>query len=184
MIELPAVFTSSQAAAAGVSDRQLAKWRTNDEITVVARGIYLRHQIEADLDLLEIAIRAPDATLCLTSALARHGLVDDIPQAIDAALPRTQRQPRTVAPTRWHRFDTATFDVDRTTIDIGAETTIGLYGPRRSIIDAFRLRHLSTATTKLLQHFAAGLSFAGHNQATSSTSPEHSRLLNGRSAKR
>lgn len=46
----------------------------------------------ADPDLLEIAYRAPHATLCLTTALARHGLSDAIPARIDVALPRGQRR--------------------------------------------------------------------------------------------
>ena len=93
-------------------------------------------------DLLEISVRTPEATLCLTSALARHQLIDDIPAAIDIALPREHRQPRTTAPVRWHRFDASSFDIDRSQLDIDAGRTIGIYEPRRCIVDAFRLRHI------------------------------------------
>ncbi len=140
--KLPAAFTLSDARSVGISDRQIYSWRDNGDIEMLGRGIYLHPGLDVDHDLLEVAIRTPDATLCLTSALARHGLIDDIPAVIDLALPRDQRQPRTNTPIRWHRFDTTTFSIDRTELDVGAERQIGLYGPRRCIVDAFRLRHL------------------------------------------
>src|SRR4051812_46134255 len=41
-----------------------------------------------DHDLQAIAARAPLSILCLRSALARYGLIDDIPAEIEMALPR------------------------------------------------------------------------------------------------
>ena len=140
--DLPLAFTHADARTRGISDRQLYAWRNDASIETLGRGLYLRPGLDVDHDLLEISVRAPDATLCLTSALARHELIDDIPAVIDIALPREQRQPRTDAPVRWHRFDNTTFTIDRTELDVGAGRVIGLYGPRRCIIDAFRLRHL------------------------------------------
>jgi hypothetical protein len=46
-----------------------------------------------------------------------------------------------MAPVTWHVFDRETFDVGRTELPLDEQTTIGLYGPERSIIDAIRLRH-------------------------------------------
>ena len=136
------MFTHADARTRGISDRQLYEWRDSARIDTLGRGVFLRPGLDVDHDLLEISVRTPDATLCLTSALARHELIDDIPAVIDIALPREKRQPQTAAPVRWHRFDTATFNVDRTEFDVGAGRVIGVYGPRRCIIDAFRLRHL------------------------------------------
>lgn len=139
---LPLAFTHADARALGVSDRRLYAWRSHGAIEALARGIYVQSGFAGDSDLLEIAVRAPRATICLTSALSRHELVDDIPLAIDVALPRRQRPPRAAAPVAWHRFDDETFDIDRGTVDVAPGYTIGLYGPLRSIVDAFRLRHL------------------------------------------
>ena len=133
---------SADARSLGVSDRQLYAWEHDGRIDRVARGIFAQPGLQADFDLLEVAIRAPEGILCLTSALARHGLTDDIPATIDVALPRVRRQPRTSAPVTWHRFDEVTFDLDRTTLTVAPGIDIGLYGPVRSIVDAFRLRHL------------------------------------------
>ncbi len=139
---LPDIFTHADASALGISDRRLAEMRRTGDINRLARGIYLKPGIDIDYDLAEIALRAPRATLCLTSALARHSLTDDIPPSINVALPRNQRHPRTAVPVTWHRFDTETFDIGRTEQALSDELSIGIYDPIRSIIDAYRLRHL------------------------------------------
>lgn len=139
---LPATFSYSQARSHGISERRLYRMRDEGLIEPISRGLYRRRQAHpVDLDLLEIARRAPHATLCLTTALARHDLTDEIPSTIDVALPRGTHRPVTSAPVTWHLFDPATFDLGRTELLIDQEAAIGLYGPERSIIDAFRLRH-------------------------------------------
>lgn len=139
---LPATFSYSQARNAGLSQRQLYRLRDQGLIESIGWGLYRRRDAEmVDVDLLEIAQRASSATLCLTTALARHGLTDEIPSSIDVALPRGQHRPATSAPVAWHSFDRATFEVGRTELPLDPETSIGLYDPERSIIDAIRLRH-------------------------------------------
>ena len=139
---LPDVFTHADARRAGISDRNLYRMRDRGDINRIARGIYTYPGFEADPDLVEIAIRAPKATLCLTSALAYHDLTDDIPMAINVALPRSQRPPKTEAQVTWHRFDSDTFDIGRTTTPVTDRLAIGIYSPTRTIVDAYRLRHL------------------------------------------
>ena len=95
----------------------------------------------ADLDWIEAAARRPEATLCLTSALAYHDLVDTIPTTVDIAIPRGHRTPATTGAITWHHFDRGTFALGRTEITIpGTDHKIGLYSAERSIADAFRLR--------------------------------------------
>jgi hypothetical protein len=141
---LPATFSYTEARAGGLSDRRLYALRDAGVIEQLGRGLFRRADSagEADPDLLEIAHRAPRATLCLTTALARHGLSDTIPARIDVALPRGQRRPRTQAPVMWHAFAPDTFDIGRDEVTLTAQTTVGIYSPERCIIDAFRLRHL------------------------------------------
>ena len=140
--DMPAIFTHADAGSLGVSDRVLYGWRDRGLVEQLARGIFVQPDLPADPDLIEIAVRAPDATLCLATALARHGLTDDIPPTIDIALPRSRRAPRTTAPVAWHRFDEDTFDIGREEITVHGKLMIGIYDTRRSIVDAFRLRHL------------------------------------------
>jgi predicted transcriptional regulator of viral defense system len=141
-VPLPATFTSAEAKHLGLSRRRLLTLQEEGMIERVGRGIYRRTDAEiADLDLIEIAIKAPQATLCLTSALAHHDLTDAIPGTIDIALPRGEWQPVTSAPVTWHKFAIATFDIGRATHRIDREHEIGLYDAPRTIIDTFRLRH-------------------------------------------
>jgi predicted transcriptional regulator of viral defense system len=142
LARLPTVFTHAEALANGISDRDLYRMCDEGGIERLARGIYARPGLGADPDLVEIAVRSSWATLCLTSALAHHDLSDDIPNQINVALPRSQRSPRTKAPIRWHRFDDSTFEVGRSSLPLTDELAIGIYSPVRSIIDAYRLRHL------------------------------------------
>jgi hypothetical protein len=140
---LPTAFTYRQARERGLSEWALRQLRAHERITAIGRGLYERTDSPAaDADLLAAALRAPRATLCLRSALARHNLVDDIPADIDLALPRGTRAPALDGPYAWHRFDPATFDLGRAGLDIGAGASIGLYSAERSIIDAFRLRRI------------------------------------------
>jgi predicted transcriptional regulator of viral defense system len=99
-----------------------------------------RLRLADDRALLEIAHRAPRGTLRLASALARHGLTDLIPGAIDIAIPRGSTRPKIQAPVVWHHFAAETFELGRSTTAVDQETEVGIYNPERSIIDAFRLR--------------------------------------------
>jgi Transcriptional regulator, AbiEi antitoxin len=138
---LPALFTYREAIGAGVSKRRLYAMRDAGRIEQVARGIFLRSDSDelVDLDLAEITIRAPDATLCLSSALIRHDLTDDNPVAIDVAIPAGSNRPVVVPPVKWHMFDTETFPIGRNLLPVYGDRNIGIYSEERCIVDAFRL---------------------------------------------
>ena len=140
--ELPELFSYTDARRHGLSDRQLRNLNDQGAIEKIGRGLFSATTLDADPDLIEVAFRSDQATMCLTSALARHGLTDEIPATIDLALPRGTRAPATSAPITWHKFDPKTFDLGRDEVDVGAGYRIGLYSAERSICDAFRLRHL------------------------------------------
>lgn len=138
---LPSTFTYAQALDAGLSKHDLYRLRDQGRIEPLSRGLYRRTDADvADLELIEIAQRAPSATLCLATALARHDLTDEIPQAFDVALPRGTRTPVSAAPVAWHHFHRATFELGRKPLRLAGDATIGLYSAERSIIDAFRTR--------------------------------------------
>lgn len=139
--ELPNTFTAAQAEQSGLSRRGLASLQHAGEVERIGHGLFRRTSAPlVDLDLVEIAVKAHQPTLCLVSALARHDLTDQIPARHDIAVPRGQWQPKVSAPVRWHKFDPVTFDVGRTEITVDGDYTMGLYDAPRSIIDAFRMR--------------------------------------------
>jgi predicted transcriptional regulator of viral defense system len=138
---LPATFTAAEATHHGVSRRELQRMLSTDEVERISRGLYRRtDDAPVDYDLVEIAVRADKATLCLLSALARHELTDIIPAAHDVALPRGAWRPRASAPVRWHAFDPSTFELGRSEISVDGTHALGLYNAPRTIVDAFRLR--------------------------------------------
>lgn len=135
-------LTPSTAERAGLSRTGLYRGARAGRFDRIARGIYLPAEASAaDWDQIEAATRRPDATICLTSALAHHDLTDTIPAALDIAIPRGSRTPASTGAIAWHHFDRASFEIgrDETTIP-GSGQTIGIYSPERSIADAFRLR--------------------------------------------
>jgi predicted transcriptional regulator of viral defense system len=140
---LPETFRYSEARRLGISDRRLRRLLADGEIERIARGIYRRADADSlvDLDLIEVAQRVPEGTLCLVSALARHGLTDQIPVAVDIAIPRGRRVPQTAVAISWHHFARETFVIGREPLPVGAGEQIGIYNAERCIIDAFRLRH-------------------------------------------
>jgi len=139
---LPNAFSYGLARKRGLSDRRLRGLLADGVLERLGRGLYRKVEAPpADLDKIEIALRAPEATLCLTSALSLHDLTDAIPSVIDVALPRSRRPPRITARVRWHRFHEDTFFVGRETIEVDDGLFLGVYSAERSVIDAFRLRH-------------------------------------------
>ncbi|HEX7660725.1 MAG TPA: type IV toxin-antitoxin system AbiEi family antitoxin domain-containing protein [Pseudonocardiaceae bacterium] len=141
-IPMPATFTADEAERAGLSRRALRRMLDSGKVERIGHGLYRRMDAElVDTDLIEVAVKAPRATLCLLSALAKHDLTDIIPVAHDLAVPRGVWRPATAAPVHWHQFDPDTFDIGRTELRVDDEHVVGLYDAPRSIIDAFRLRH-------------------------------------------
>jgi predicted transcriptional regulator of viral defense system len=136
-------FRYGEAKAAGLSDARLYGLRDAGAIIAVGGGVYRWADAPpADLDLIEVTERVRRATLCLETALARHGLIDAIPAAIDVAIPRGSTRPSLKAPCRLHQFDRSTFDLGRETLEVGARTPIGIYSPERCLIDIVRTRHV------------------------------------------
>lgn len=138
---LPDTFRYTQALER-ISERQLRRLIADGQVTAMSRGLHRKSDWHGDEDLIEIAAKSPRATICRRSALARHELIDDIPAEIDIAIPRGSWTPETRAPVRWRHFDPDTFEIGRDLTDIEGGRSIGLYCAERSIIDAFRLRHL------------------------------------------
>lgn len=172
--DLPATFRYAEARRLGVSDRRLRLLLEEGQIELVSRGLYRRTDADpvVNLDLIEVAHRVPDGTLCLVSALARHGLTDQIPPAIDIAIPRGRRAPRTAAPVAWHHFSRETFSIGREPLLVGSDDQISIYDAERCIIDAFRLRHRE-GTDLAVEALRAWLRRRGSRPATLMAMAKH-----------
>lgn len=140
---LPATFTTRDAERAGLWRRNLYTLRDSGDLLQLSRGVFRKTDASetAHLDILAVAHRAPHAVLCLVSALSLYELTDEIPAAVQIAIPRGSAIPRiSYPPTEVSRFDTATFDLGQSDFEAAPGEFVRVYGPARSVVDAMRLR--------------------------------------------
>lgn len=140
----PTVLRYESLADHGLTRHRLRTLISAGEYEHIAPGLFLRAGEADDTTAawMAIALKRPQAALCLLSALALHELTDEIPTRSHIAIPRgTQPIEAPTAPIAWHRFDAATFAIGRGVHRLPGDLSIGLYSAERTIIDLFRLRH-------------------------------------------
>lgn len=140
-----AILRDADFVTSRLSWRDVSTAIATGDLERIAPGTYARTgQVDDDTaTLASIALRKPAATICLLSALERHDLTDAIPSRIDIAVSRGSRALATpYSRVTWHQFDSETFRIGREQVELVDGVVVGLYGARRTIIDAFRLRHL------------------------------------------
>ncbi|WP_030143125.1 type IV toxin-antitoxin system AbiEi family antitoxin domain-containing protein [Mycetocola saprophilus] len=136
------IIRSGRAEIENFSRSTLYRRYHGGELERIGRGLYIPAGAEAaDWDQAEAALLRPESTLSLVSALNYYGLTDQIPDALDVAIPRGTRPPVTSGAIRWRQFDHATFLLERSEIPIaGTSERIGIYSAERTIADCFRMR--------------------------------------------
>jgi len=142
--DLSDTFTTGAARQRGVHPRVLYRWRDDGEIVELSRGVFRRADAPPASypDLLAIAYRAPRAVVCCVSAAAVHDLTDQLPDAVQIAIPTRDRPPRIAfPPTQVLRFATDTFEVGLTAVEAAPGEQVRIYDPARTIVDLMRLRH-------------------------------------------
>ena len=134
---------TSQLQAAGLHPRVIYSLRDAGVIEAVARGVFrIRSEpLPEHFDLLVVAKRAPQAVVCLISALAFHDLTDEIPHEVSIAVPRNAGVPVfDTTPVRVFRFSDAMYRLGIEEHRVG-DIELKVYSPAKSIIDAFRFRN-------------------------------------------
>lgn len=131
---------STELKAEGVTAATLARMVEAGEVVRVGRGVYQLADVAVDggHDLALAAKRVPKGVICLASALAFHGLTDQLPRRVWMAIglkdwrPTPDRPPlRIVRLSHTHLVQ----DVESHLID-GVQVKV--FGAARSVIDAFR----------------------------------------------
>lgn len=141
---LPPTFTARAAIRAGLSRSALQRLKNRGLVVELTRGVYRAADAPetAHQDLLAVSVHVPRAVVCAVSALALHELTDEIPSAVQFAVPRSRNLPRLrYPPTEFLRFDVATFDLGRMDFRVAPDESVSVYGPARSVVDVMRLRH-------------------------------------------
>jgi predicted transcriptional regulator of viral defense system len=142
--DLPPTFVTERALAEGVSPRDLYAARDRGQILELSRGVFRRADAPPASfpDLLAVAYRSPVAIVCLISAAAVHDLTDEIPAAVQIAVPRSSHPPRvTLPPTAVFRFEPSTFELGLTHVEAAPGESVRIYDPARTVVDLMRLRH-------------------------------------------
>jgi len=129
--------------ALGVHTDALYTLRDSGRIVELGRGLYrLAETGEAEHpDLALVAVRAPDAAVCLISALSYHDLTTQIPSSVHLAVPRGSYHGITLSiPVTVYRFDPKTFNNGLETHRIGG-MPVKIYSVARSVVDCFKFRN-------------------------------------------
>lgn len=82
------ILRARELRAAGIASETISRAVADGAITKIAHGLYQRPDIEADTDqnLAEVAKRVPKGVIAMVSALAFHGLTDQMPRRIWVAI--------------------------------------------------------------------------------------------------
>jgi predicted transcriptional regulator of viral defense system len=129
--------------ALGVHTDALYALRDSGQIVELGRGLYrLAETGEAEYpDLAEVAARAPNAVVCLISALSYHEITTQIPSSVHLAVPRgSYHRIKLSIPVTAYRFDPKTFSDGLEIHRIGG-MQVKIYSAARTVIDCFKFRN-------------------------------------------
>lgn len=135
---------SRELEAAGVARAQLSRLVAAGELVRLARGLYALpdHSPAADDGLLQVARRAPDARLCLLTALRLHELTTQAPFEVWIAIGNKDRAPRMDwPPLRVVRFSGEALNAGVTTLKTGG-MPVRVTNVAKTVADCFKFRHL------------------------------------------
>ena len=124
----------------GISATTISRAVEAGDILRIGHGLYQAADAKTDLhmNLSEVAKRAPKAIICLLSALAFHGLTDQLPRKVWFAIGAKDWTPKIpYPPIRMVRFREPYYSEGIETHVIGG-TKVKMYSIPKSIADAFR----------------------------------------------
>jgi predicted transcriptional regulator of viral defense system len=101
------MMRAQELREAGISPQTIARAVETGEIERISRGVYQKRgpEIEENQILAEAAIRVPKGVIALVSALAFHGLTDQMPRRIWMAIGASDWAPvQSYPPMRMVRF--------------------------------------------------------------------------------
>jgi predicted transcriptional regulator of viral defense system len=133
---------TSEALRLGISPRTLYALRDAGILEPLARGLFRLADLPplSNPDLVIVAHKIPQGVVCLVSALAFYELTTQIPHAVDLALESGSTRPRlTFPPIRVFWFSGAAWSQGEEQHELDG-TLVRIYGPEKSIADAFKFR--------------------------------------------
>lgn len=132
----------SEFREAGITAATVSRMREKGLILQLSRGLYQLPDASFDTHhaLAEAAKLVPKGIVCLTSALAFHGLTDTIPSRVWMAIGAKDRRPRTqTPPLQFVRFREKVLasGIKEHMIE---GVRVRVYNPAKTVVDLFRYR--------------------------------------------
>jgi predicted transcriptional regulator of viral defense system len=149
-------LTRRQVDEAGLEPQLLSYSVEAGQSERVQRGVY--RLIDAPLqnheDLLEVSLRIPYGVVCLSSALAFHGLTTFIPKKIHLAVPQKRKPPKLeYPPLVIHYFSDSTYKYGIETYRVGSHD-IKVYSIEKTLIDLLRFKEKTLFAEGLKNYLA------------------------------
>lgn len=134
------LMRASELRAHGIAPTTLSRMSADGAVVRLGRGLYQLADapMEEHHTIAEVAKRVPRGVICLVSALAFHGLTDQLPKRVWIAIGRKDWAPKIGAPKiRIVRLadDLLRSDVETQTVE-GVEVKV--FSPLRTVVDLFR----------------------------------------------
>jgi predicted transcriptional regulator of viral defense system len=137
------VLHTAEALRLGIHPRTLYALRDAGVLVRLSRGLYRLADLPplANPDLVIVALRLPQAVICLVSALAFYDLTTQVPHAVDVALHGGTARPALDYPplrTFWFSGPAWAEGVEVHQLD---DTPVRIYDPEKTVADCFKFRH-------------------------------------------
>ncbi|MCA6101095.1 type IV toxin-antitoxin system AbiEi family antitoxin domain-containing protein [Bradyrhizobium australafricanum] len=132
----------SEFKKAGITAATVSRMKEKGLVLQLSRGLYQLPDASFDTHhvLAEAAKLVPRGVICLTSALAFHGLTDTIPSLVWMAIGSKDRLPRTdTPPIQFVRFGEKVLTSGITEHKIEG-VRVRVYNPAKTVVDLFRYR--------------------------------------------
>lgn len=142
LLETQGILRLAELRDAGVTAATMSRMEKDGEVIRLARGLYQLPDAELDPhhSLAEAAKRFPKGVICLVSALAFHGITDQLPRKVWMAIGRNDWTPKpSDTPIRVLRFsdDLLSQGVETHVIE---GVSVKVFGAAKTIADCFRHR--------------------------------------------
>ena len=161
----------SEFKAVGITAATISRMSRSGELIRLARGLYQLADapLDANHSLAEAAKRVPKGVVCLASALAYHGLTDQLPPIVWMAIGTKDWAPKDTNRTmRIVRFAHSLLMTSVETVYI-ERVPVKIFGVAKTIADCFRHRRsvgqnvaLGGLTEALRQRKASPADIASH----------------------
>ena len=136
------ILRTAEALRLGIHPRTLYAMRDSGVLEQLSRGLYRLAELPplSNPDLVTVALKVPQAVICLISALAFHELTTQIPHVVDVALHNRAERPRLDYPPLrifWFSGPAWSEGVETHQVD---DIPVRIYGPEKSVADSFKYR--------------------------------------------